>query len=362
MENQEVSKIEFVNSQEELAESINRDVGSQNTEADVEVNEQQQGVNDYSQQEDNVETAQLDSDQYSVDLSSNVQYEEEEEYNIEDAVFGYLSEKLNREIYSMDDIVVQESIDPRVESISRFVQETGRDPQDWFTFQSLDTSEMDDTTAVRLSIAIDNPDLTSEEIDLLMGSKYKLNEDMYDEQEVRLSRLQLKLDANKAKEVVSGLRDSYSSPVQQEDSIQEESFIDEEWISEMSYELDSLTGLEFDLGSGKSFTFGLDDKYKNQLRAKNSQLENYFDDYVDNQGQWDFDKLSSHRALIDNIDTIASSIYRQGLSDGQRGIVDKASNMSQSSPNQQNINNTQNPVVDQLRNIIGGGNKMTFNI
>lgn len=162
--------------------------------------------------------------------------------------------------------------------------------------------------------------------------------------------------------MVSGLRDSYSLPVQQEDSIQEESFIDEEWISEMSYELDSLTGLEFDLGSGKSFTFGLDDKYKNQLRAKNSQLENYFDDYVDNQGQWDFDKLSSHRALIDNIDTIASSIYRQGLSDGQRGIVDKASNISQSSPNQQNINNTQNPVVDQLRNIIGGGNKMTFNI
>lgn len=361
MENQEVSKIEFVNSQEELAESINRDIGSQNTEDNVEVNEQQQDVNDYSQQEDNVETAQLDSDQYSVDLSNNVQYEEEE-YDIEDAVFGYLSERLNREISSIDDIVVQESIDPRVESISRFVQETGRDPQDWFTFQALDTSEMDDTTAVRLSIAIDNPDLTSEEIDLLMNSKYKLNEDMYDESEVRLSRLQLKLDANKAKEVVSSLRDSYSLPVQQEDSIQEESFIDEEWISEMSYELDSLTGLEFDLGGGKSFTFGLDDKYKNQLRAKNSQLENYFDDYVDSQGQWDFDKLSSHRALIDNIDTIASSIYRQGLSDGQRGLVDKASNISQGSPNQQSINNTQNPVVDQLRNIIGGGNKMTFNI
>ena len=45
----------------------------------------------------------------------------------------------------------QESVlDERVEAIARFVQETGRDPQDWFRYQQLNASEMDDMTAVKM--------------------------------------------------------------------------------------------------------------------------------------------------------------------------------------------------------------------
>lgn len=357
---EQATKIEFLDTQEELANSINQDLAAQqgSVEQTEQVQEEQQPNEAYEQVHDDNTI-----DTYSVDLSDRTQVQEQDDFDIEDAVFGYLSERLNREISSIDDIVVQSNIDPRVDAISRFVQETGRDPQDWFTFQSLDTSGMDDSMAVRLSMAIENPELSSEEIDLLMGSKYKLDESMYDENEVKLARLQLKLDANKAKQNVEDLRSGYSAPVQAEVDDQElESFIDDDWISEMSYELDSLTGLEFDLGDGASFTFGLDGSYKDRLRVKNSQLENYFDDYVDGDNNWDFDKLSSHRALIDNIDKIAASIYRKGLSDGQRNIVDRASNISTTGPSQQNNNNNANPVVDQLRNIIGSGNKMTFNI
>ena len=137
--------------------------------------------------------------------------------------------------------------------------------------------------------------------------------------------------------------------------------ITDEWISNMSKEVDALTGLEFDLGSGKTFTFGLDDKYKSTLKEKNSKLDEYFDPYVRNDGSWDYDTLSSHRTVLDNIDQIVSSVYRQGLSDGQRGVVTKAANVSAKSPVQSQAPNS-NPLTEQLRNIIGNGNKMTFNI
>ena len=53
---------------------------------------------------------------------------------------------------------------------------------------------------------------------------------------------------------------------------------------------------------------------------KNARLDEYFDSYVREDGTWDFDTLNSHRAIIDNIDAIVGSTYRQGLSDGQKNI------------------------------------------
>ena len=43
----------------------------------------------------------------------------------------------------------------------------------------------------------------------------------------------------------------------------------------MVTEVDAMTGLEFDLGNEKTFTFGLDDDYKAQLVEKNSRLDEY---------------------------------------------------------------------------------------
>jgi formiminotetrahydrofolate cyclodeaminase len=129
----------------------------------------------------------------------------------------------------------------------------------------------------------------------------------------------------------------------------------------MRSEADALTGLEFDLGNEKTFTFGLDDRYKQELVDKNARLDEYFDSYVRQDGTWDFDTLNSHRAIIDNIDAIVSSTYRQGLSDGQKNIVQNASNVAAQVPTQ--TASQENPLVEQMKNLIGkGANKLTFKV
>ena len=130
----------------------------------------------------------------------------------------------------------------------------------------------------------------------------------------------------------------------------------------MSKEVDALEGLEFDLGNDKSFTFGLDENYKNQLKENNSQIESFFDSFVNEDGSWDFDALSSTMAVRDNVDKIVSSAYTQGLSDGQRGIVNKAANISTQSP-QLGQQPQGSALADQVKQIMRSNNsKMTFNI
>ena len=312
------------------------------------------------QQLENDQVPQVSQEEFTQQQPAEVQYSDNE---IENAVMSYLSEKLERDVTSLDDLFAQPTpMDERVEAIAKFVSETGRAPKDWFTYQSLSTSEMDDATLVKVDMALQYPDLSAEEVNTLILNKYKLDPNKYSEDEVKVGSLQMKVDAANAKKQIEEQRMRYAAPeVQQQPAKEQESFIDEDWISEMRQEANDLTGLEFDLGNDRTFTFGLDDRYKQDLVNKNARLDEYFDAYVHDDGSWDFDTLNSHRAIIDNIDAIVASTYRQGLSDGQKGVVQNAANVSAQVPQQSSQPN--NPLGEQLKNILGkNSNKMTFKI
>jgi len=378
-ENKEtIGGFEVFSSPEELSASMNAEPQQTETVTEEAPQQESQVVSEPTEQvvsEPQVETAsepqvgqQLENDQvpqvsqeeFTQQQPAEVQYSDNE---IENAVMSYLSEKLERDVTSLDDLFAQPTpIDERVEAIAKFVSETGRAPKDWFTYQSLSTSEMDDATLVKVDMALQYPNLSAEEVNTLILNKYKLDPNKYSEDEVKVGSLQMKVDAANAKKQIEEQRMRYAAPeVQQQPAEEQESFIDEEWISEMRQEANDLTGLEFDLGNDKTFTFGLDDRYKQDLVNKNARLDEYFDTYVRDDGSWDFDTLNSHRAIVDNIDAIVASTYRQGLSDGQKGVVQNAANVSAQVPQQSSQPN--NPLGEQLKNILGkNSNKMTFKI
>ena len=299
----------------------------------------------------NVEpTVENDVDPQPVQQEDQQQYAPEE---IEGAVFEFLSERLGRSIGSFDDLTAQQQeqreLDERISVIAEFVEKTGRDPQDWFIYQSMNPSEMDDMTAIQVQMASDYPNLSQEEVAMLVSSKYKLDPDLHSEDEVKLSQLQMKIDAANARKGIEDMRLQYQAPERQ---AAQDSMIDESWVSNMRAELNAMEGIEFDLGNGNTFTFGMDDNYKSQLAEKNARLDDFFDPYVREDGSWDYDMLNMHRAVIDNVDSIIQSVYRQGMSDGQRGIVQNAANATPTSPNQGNAQPAEDSLAQQLRQIL----------
>ena len=287
-------------------------------------------------------------------LNTETAVEADEDVDIDSVVLGYLGETLGIQLNSIEDLKSsmtqqQAEIDERVKVIADFVEKTGRSPEDWFKYQAINPSEMDDLTAIKMSMTSEYPDLNGEEIEMLVGSKYKLDEDLYTDDEIKLSKLQLKIDANKSRQSIEELRSSYTLPVAREtEAVQ--SPIDEDWINAMTEETNALEALSFELPGGE-FNFGITNEYKSQLIDKNSNLETFFDQYIGQDGQWDYDTFNTHRAVVDNIDAIAKSIYQQGLSDGQRKIVDQAANVSTKSPNVgtgNNTNNLEQQIIDAL--------------
>ena len=348
---------EIVNSAEELIASMEKEGVAPVVENQV----QAEPIVDEGQSVDTQESLTEETNQpYVEETVTSPSFSEDE---IENAVVMYLSERLGTQLESLDDIfqAQQTGVDERIEAIARFVQETGRPPEDWFRYQSLNPSEMDDLTAVRVQMAAEYPNLSYDEINTLVSHKYKLNPEIYDESDVRLSTLQLKIDGQKAKESIDGIRRQYEAPEYQQAAYEPESFIDDKWIANMYHEVDTFEGVEFDLGNGKSFKYGVDDNYRNYLKQKGERLENYFDTYIKNDGSWDYDLLSSHMAVVDNIDAIVKSAYQQGLGDGQRNIVNKAANVSAAAP-QQRVNTDSDPIIDQISKLMGVNNALTFKL
>ena len=289
--------------------------------------------------------------------SSNDELTDEE---VNQFVNSYLQEQVGLDLDSILARLEQPAtIDERLEPILRFVQETGRDPQDWFLYQSINPSEMDDLSVVKLQMQNDFPDLSRDDIEMLVSAKYKTDSEFLDEREQKMATLQLKIDAGSARKQIDGLRSNYLKPVERaiEQEQKAESFVDEQWVNTMRQEADALDGIDFELSGDKTFTFGLGDRYRESLKTKNANLESYFDQYVDRDGNWNHETFNMHRTVVDNIDEIVKAVYQQGMSDGQRRVVETAANVKVNTPNVGNVQPGGN-IEEQLRQIIGESDSM----
>jgi len=90
-------------------------------------------------------------------------------------ISSYLSENLGLDIDSLINGGNSNTadIDERLLPILEFVKETGRSPEDWFRYQMLNPSEMDDYSLVKMQMSLDYPELSQDEVAILLESKYK---------------------------------------------------------------------------------------------------------------------------------------------------------------------------------------------
>lgn len=248
-----------------------------------------------------------------------------------------------------------QDLDPRIQVIADFVAKTGRSPEDWFRYQSLDPSEMDDHTVMRVHMASEYPSLGNDEIDLLINSKYRTDDSLYNEDEIRLAKIQLKVDAEKARQSIGTLRNEYTTPIVQSSPTQEDepNPFDDTWMQSNQRSLGELGEIAFDLPNGRAFNYGVSQDYRNDLAKSNSDMTSFFDRYVDNEGQWDHDLWNMHRTVTDNLPNILQSIYQQGLSDGQRTIVERAANIDAQSPQTNTEPSQQDSLTQQVLDALG---------
>ena len=331
--------------QEDVQEPVMEDTATEPQQEDVqETFEQEEQEQSSLDTEDDNDVSDQELNEMAISMVSEM-------LGYEDLTIEQLSELVNNEPEE-----TQLQIDERLQPILDFVEKTGRSPEDWFRYQQMNPTEIDDLSAVQLSVQTEYPDLTPQEVNRLMNRKYKLDPERFDEDEIADLVLQLKIDATKARKDISSLRDGFALPVESATTQGEiDSPFDESWYSSMQNETANLQGIDFELPNGKAFSYGIKDEYRQQLVDKNSRLEEFFDQYVEDSGSWNIDKLNMHQTVVDNIDEIVKNVYQQGLSDGQRKVVTNASNVQAQSPSSTPQQGGQDAQMERLLKELGGG-------
>ena len=124
----------------------------------------------------------------------------QDDSELEGEILSFLSNRLGRDINSFDDLNKQSyEVDESIESIARFVQETGRRPEDWFTYQSLSPEGMDDLTAIMVDMSSKYQNLSQDELKTLHLTSIWLT-NCHDEEELK-SLASAKIDAQVKKAI-----------------------------------------------------------------------------------------------------------------------------------------------------------------
>jgi len=302
----------------------------------------------------------LNTEETNVDENYDSQSEEGEEISDDEIVLQYLSEKLGRDISSFDDFGTTgeqtESNDfasEQLQVINEYVKNTGRTVQDYFNTQTVDLSNVSDDALMKEYLRLDNPNLTDAELSDYMATTYKTDKEAYSDRETNAGKVQLMKDAREARDYFNQVKEEYALPDESFDTgVSEEER--SEWLGQMESEVNDLEGLSFEMNDqGEEYVYNLDDEARNEIKNYNSDLENFFDKYVDESGNWDFDALNTDMYILNNMDKIVRGVANQYRSKGTESVINEIKNPS-FTQDKQDAPQRKESTLDMLRKQILG--------
>jgi hypothetical protein len=212
--------------------------------------------------------------------------------------------------------------------------------EDFVVSQTTDYNELNEIELVAEQMLLDNPDLSEEDVSFLLENKYKLDADKYEETDVRLAKIQLKQDANAAKQKLSDFQKKYSLPVNQEQvdykkelearqqQQQEAAAVQrEKWLGDVDKTIPSFQKMSFKIGD-EEVSHTVTDEQRGNIKNLNSDLNTFFNKYVEKDGTTNFQLLHEDRYKLEYFDDILRSAVTQARSKGTEAIVDKIKNPS----------------------------------
>jgi len=330
---------------------------NQAVESEQPVTQEQSNVIDLTGEESSLNTEETTNVEEQPQTS---QPQEGEELSDDQVVLQYLSEKLGRDIDSFDDFnntgETTESnnfASEQLQVINEYVKNTGRTVQDYLNTQTVDLSNVSDDAVMKEYLRVENPSLTEAELNDYIAATYKTDSEEYSSRDTNAGKVQLTKDARAARDYFNKVKEDYAMPMQADDPGVSEADRGE-WLSTMENEVNDLEGLSFSMNDqGEEFTYTLDDEARQEIKSYNSDLENFFDKYVNESGDWNFDALNTDMYILNNIDKIVRGVANQYRSKGTESVINEIKNPSfvqdkQSTPQKQES------TLDMLRRQILG--------
>ena len=207
---------------------------------------------------------------------------------------------------------------------------------DDFNKTQVDYSEMSDDDIVKSEMKLNDSDLSDEDIDFMFNNEYTLDEEEYDEDEVRISKLKLRKDAKQSREKLVQWKKQFDIPeVSQETNNQRENVDAEKLNQQKALEVEKqrwanivqdttskFDKVDFDINDkGEKFTFTLSDEDRNSVKETSADLSKFWSRFMNKDGTENVEKLNKAMFLVDNFDKVVRAVANQYKSNGKEDVL-----------------------------------------
>ena len=233
-----------------------------------------------------------------------------------------------------------------VMDLVKFMNETGGTLEDYVRLNA-DYSNVDQNTLLVEYYKQTKPHLSYDEIQFLMEDEFSYDEEIDEERTIKRKKLALKEEVAKAKNFLTGLKDTYYKEVklgsklapEQQKAIDffnrysEEQKQADELLQKQTSHFEQETNKVFN-DNFKGFNFKVGDKkyrfnVKDVNKVKSQNLSNVFDKYV-NENNLLNNAADFHKSLFvaSNPDAVANHFYEQGKADAIKQMTAEAKNIN----------------------------------
>lgn len=296
---------------------------------------QQASETDSSSTED---TQASEQETESTESTESTTVEEEVEVS-EELILKSLSEKLGREITSFDDLTETSNPLEEDEYLSRLVEwreKTGRPIEDWVKYQK-DYNEVPDVEVAREFLQLEYPELTPEDIQLELDTKYISSEDDMDS-DAALKNLELKKLVAKGRKELGKLVSDLGEPntpklskemqqdlqlAKQFKQLQADSVKSGEVYNQgITTQASEFKSIKMDLAEGVSLDFKLPEGSEKSLVGMVQDAPHWKNE----DGSWNHQAIVRDAAIIANYEQMLKIAYEQGRNSGNDEIIQEAKN------------------------------------
>ena len=293
----------------------------------------------------------------------------------DDLIFKKLSEKLGKEIKDYNDLIQEPAkveLDPQIEALNKWMQETGRPIQDFFKYQK-DYSTVSDIDIAREVLQLEYPNFTEEEINLELENFLPSDEDL--DREIAKKSLELKKYATKGRDILNKLKMELGQPtnnlapeIKQKLDFAEQ--VQKQIDSNKAYQEEYQKSILKVSESTDSMKLALDDKLSIDFKMS-PEGKKSIPDLINNMPHWkNPDGSFNHKAVVEDaikikyFDDMIKLAYEQGVNSGKDSLLKETRNITldKNIPDgSQQIEGNKKPLIENIDKVLGNQKlKMRF--
>lgn len=210
----------------------------------------------------------------------------------------------------------------QIAKLNDYVKGGGR-LEDFVRTQTVDYSQMSPQQLVAEKMALDDPEMSAQEIQLLMEEDFGVAEDA-SERVKQVAEAKLKRAAREAKKVLEENKAKWATPLP--DQTEAQAKAQKLWQAQLSNVVDRVDSIDLALNQTDNFSFKLEADAKATIKENYKDLSKFFQRYVKADGTEDVERFVKDMAILENYEAIVRSAASSSKSQGKKDVIDGIKN------------------------------------